>query len=711
MANPETDQSSNENAPTAPPEIIEKVTSLRELIEYHAARYYEHDAPEIPDADYDEMLRELEDLEAEWPDLVTEESRTQRVGGTPSATFAPVEHRVPMMSLDNAFDATELYAWGGRLLRGLDLIESGVEDQTVAGHDMGFTTELKIDGVAISIRYEDGRFVQAATRGNGRVGEDVTENIRTLGSVPERLPAGAPSILEARGEVYMPWAVFEALNEAQEAAGAPRYANPRNTAAGSLRQKDPRVTASRDLAWWSYQVGEIQGGPDIGRHSEMLDYLGSLGLPVNPERKVLRTLKEVAARSRHWQENRHSLAYEIDGLVVKVDDLARQRSLGSTSKAPRWAIAIKFPPEEKTTRLNDIHISVGRTGRVTPFAVLEPVFVGGSTVSMATLHNQDQVRAKDVRPGDTVVVRKAGDVIPEVVGPVLADRAKGSEQWEFPTVCPCGLNQPLVRPEGESEHRCVHAACPYQKQGRIEYFASRAAMDIEGLGEQRVHQFIELGLLEDIGDVFTIDFDRLRELDGYGELSISNLQTAIDEARSRPLPNLLVGLAIRHFGPAGAEALARAFGNLDGIIAASEEELAAVDGVGPTIAASVRQFLDQEQNLAVIKKLREAGVNFDGPPPPELAQTLVGLSVVVTGTLEGFSRDAVEAAIKGRGGKSPGSVSKKTSAVVVGDSPGASKLTKAEDLGVPILDEVGFLELLETGRVPGAPTQDTAETL
>jgi DNA ligase (NAD+) len=608
-----------------------------------------------------------------------------------------------MMSLDNAFTAAELQAWGSRLER--RLAELGESTRAV-----GLVGELKIDGLAISLRYEGGRMVQAATRGDGRMGEDVTANVRTIGVLPSRLSAGAPEVLEVRGEIYMPVPVFEALNEAQVEAGERLYANPRNTAAGSLRQKDPSVTAKRELAFWSYQLGEVVGAPTFARHFETLEFLRSLGFPVNPEITVLETLGAVYDHARHWQEHRHDLDYEIDGLVVKVDDLALQRELGFTSRAPRWAIAYKFPPEERTTRLRNIMVSIGRTGRATPFAELEPVVVAGSTVGLATLHNQDQVRAKDVRPGDLVIVRKAGDVIPEVVGPVLAERPEGLEPWEFPTDCPvCG--QPLVRPEGEADTRCVNVSCPARVAGAIEHFASRGAMDIEGLGEQRVRLFLQLGLLHDLADIYTLDPARMAGIEGFGEVSIDNLLRAIEVSKARPLPNLLVGLNIRHLGPAGAQALARRFGHLDRIEVASLDELAAVDGVGPTIAAAVREWFDDEANRALVDKLRAAGVNMEGPAAPEVEQNLVGRSVVVTGTLANFTRDEAEAAIKSRGGKSPGSVSKKTTAVVVGDDPGASKLTKAEDLGVPVLDEEGFVELLETGELPeSAVPPDTGLT-
>jgi DNA ligase (NAD+) len=678
-----------------PDDAAAEAAALREQIAHHNRLYHELDSPEIPDADYDDLVRQLNELEALHPGLVTPDSPTQQVGGPRSATFSPVEHRVPMMSLDNAMDRDELLAWGQRLERRLTDAE-GDERPPVE-----FVCELKIDGVAISISYENGVFTQAATRGDGRVGEDVTENVRTLAQVPERLSGDVPALLEVRGEVYMPVAVFDELNSRQDEAGLRRYVNPRNTAAGSLRQKDASITASRGLAVWCYQLGAVEGGPTFERHTETLDYLASLGLPVNPEIRVKSGLDEVEAFCLDWQAHRHDLDYEIDGVVVKVDDLARREVLGFTAKAPRWAIAYKFPPEERTTRLNAIEVSIGRTGKATPFAVLEPVFVGGSTVGMATLHNQIQVEAKDVRPGDTVIVRKAGDVIPEVVGPVLSERKKGLRRWTFPSDCPrCG--GPLVRLDGEGHHFCTNLDCPAQRTGSIEHFASRGAMDIEGLGEQRVHLFTELGLLGDIGDLYTLDFDRIRELEGFGDTSIENLRSAIDESRDRPLANLLVGLNIRHLGPTGARALSSALGHLDAIEAASVEELAAVEGIGPTIAQSVHEFFQSERNRAVVAKLREAGLNLEGPAAPELPPVLQGKSIVVTGTLSGYSRDEAEVAITSRGGKSPGSVSKKTDAVVVGEGPGASKLTKATDLGVPILDEAGFEHLLATGEIVAA---------
>jgi DNA ligase (NAD+) len=670
----------------------ERAEALRAPIRYHNRRYFELDAPEIPDADFDALVRELRALEDEFPDLVTPDSPTRVVGGAPSATFAPVVHRVPMMSLDNAFDEDELAAWGARL-------ERRMAELGDASPDVGFVCELKIDGLAISLRYEGGRLVQGATRGDGRIGEDVTANVAVIDAVPERLPADAPTVLEVRGEVYMPLAVFERINAAQTEAGLARYANPRNTAAGSLRQKDASVTAGRGLAFWSYQLGEVEGGPRFRTHHETLEYLRDLGLPVNPEITRLEALGDVYDFAKGWEERRHDLDYEIDGVVVKVDDLTLRDELGFTSKAPRWAIAYKFPPEERTTLLRDIMVSIGRTGRATPFAVLEPVFVGGSTVGVATLHNEDQVAAKDVRPGDIVIVRKAGDVIPEVVGPVLADRPKGLRRWRFPTACPvCGTT--LVRAEGEADHRCPNESCPARVAGAIEHFASRGAMDIEGLGEQRVQLFAELGMLADVADVYTLDLDRVRDMEGFGELSVANLRAAIEASKSRPLANLLVGLNIRHLGPAGAEAIATELGHLDRILDASVDEIAAVEGIGPIIARSVHEWFADERNRATVEKLRAAGVNFAGPDKVDVPPTLAGRSVVVTGTLARFTRDEVEAVIKAHGGKSPGSVSKKTTAVVVGEGPGASKLSKAEELGVPVLDEAGFVHLLETGDLP-----------
>jgi DNA ligase (NAD+) len=678
--------------PNDPAEASQRAAELRDEIRFHNQRYHELDDPLISDADYDALVRELRALEEEYPELATPDSPTQEVGGAPSTLFAPVEHAVPMMSLDNAFALEELLAWGARTERRL-----GGE-----GLDIPYVCELKIDGVAVSIRYEDGKYVQAATRGNGRVGEDITANVATLAQVRERLGGDPPEVLEVRGEIYLRVPVWEALNEAQEAAGLARYVNPRNTAAGSLRQKDPAITGSRGLSLWTYQLGQVVGGPAFTSHHQTLDYLDSLGLPVNPEIRRLSGLEEVYEFCTSWEERRHDLDYEIDGAVVKIDDLAMRDRLGSTSKAPRWAIAYKFPPEERTTLLRQIMVSIGRTGKATPFAMLEPVFVGGSTVGVSTLHNEDQVAAKDVREGDTVVVRKAGDVIPEVVGPVLGLRKKGARKWKFPTECPvCG--GPLVRLEGESDTFCTNLDCPAQVAGRIEHFASRGAMDIEGFGEQRSHLFTTLDppLVRDVGDIYSIDWDRVRALEGFGEIAVRNLQEAIEASRERPLANLLVGLNIRHLGGTMSQFLARGLGSLDAIMEADEEALAAVDGVGPIIARSVAQFFASDANREVVEKLRAAGLNFEGPARPQVAQTLEGLSIVVTGTLEGWSREEAEEAIKSRGGKSPGSVSKKTTAVVLGTEPGQAKRTKAEELGIPMLDEADFQRLLDTGELPG----------
>lgn len=665
-----------------------RIETLRSQIAHYNQAYFGMDAPEISDAEFDELVRELADLETAYPELVTAESPTQTVGS--SARFAPVEHEIPMMSLDKAFDASEFDNWHGRLLR-------AVGDERPVGP---FVCELKFDGLAISARYENGRLVRAATRGDGRVGEDVTANVATISDVPDRLGPGAPPILEVRGEVYMEISEFDALNRARIAAGEATYANPRNTAAGSLRQKDPTVTASRNLRWFAYQLGQVEGGPSLARHSETFEFLAGLGFPVNAEHRVVDDADAVKSYFAQAETRRHEFDYETDGAVAKVDDLALQAELGVTSHHPRWAIAFKFAPEERSTKLLDIAVSIGGKGKATPFAVLEPVFVGGSTVQMATLHNEDQVKAKDVRPGDTVWVRKAGDVIPEVLGPVLAERPKGLPEWRFPTYCECENRHPLTRSDGDAAHYCLHPTCPLQRDGWIEHFASRSAMDIEGFGERTVRLFTSLGLLGDVAGIYELDLDRVRELEGFGQTSVHNLAQSIETSKSRGLGPLLIGLNIRHLGNSGAHVLARAFGQLDAILDADLETLAGVDGVGPTIAESLRAFFDTQANREIIERLRTAGVDFSGPVVETVDQTLAGLAVVVSGTLANYSRDGAKDAITSRGGKSPGSVSKRTTALVLGESPGASKVTKAEALGVPILDEAGFDHLLSTGQLP-----------
>jgi DNA ligase (NAD+) len=670
----------------APTEALTRVEQLRELIDYHNERYFVFDEPEISDAEFDELVRELRELEAAYPDLVTPDSPTRRPGGRPVSTFAPVKHRVPMLSLDNAFSRDELVAWGSRLER-------------LVADPIRFVAEPKLDGLAISLQYERGRFAVGATRGDGVTGENVTENIRTIAAVPKRLAGtGVPDLLEVRGEVFMPLASFEALNRRQGEAGERLFTNARNAAAGSLRVKDPRITATRDLAIFCYQLGACEGGPRLRTHLETLAWLRELGFPVSPHIEAFADLDGVYAFCGRMEGNRHSLGYDIDGVVVKVDDYGQRDELGFTARAPRWAIAYKFPPEEKTTLLHDIMVSIGRTGRATPFAQLEPVFVGGANVGLATLHNEDDVKRKDVRPGDTVVVRRAGDVIPEVVGPVLAKRPPRTKPWKFPTACPeCG--QPLVRLEGEANHYCVNVDCPAQRIQRIVHWASRGALDIEGLGEERVRQFVDAGLLEDAADLYALTADKLVPLERMGARSAQLLVDAIDRSKGQPLWRVLVGLGINHVGPTAAQALARAFADLDAVMGASEDELTAIDGVGPTIAQSIRRWFGIDRNRRLLARLRDAGVNFEGEPAPEIPEgeaTLAGLTFVLTGTLEGRTREQAAAAIEARGGKVTNSVSKKTSYVVAGTSPG-SKLAKAEQLGVAVLDETAFETLLRGG--------------
>jgi DNA ligase (NAD+) len=668
-------------------ENTERARELRELIDYHNEQYFVFDAPEVADAEFDALVKELRELEGAHPELITPDSPTQRPGGRPVSTFSPVEHRARMLSLDNAFSRDELLAWGTRV-------------EKLVPSPLRFVSEPKLDGLAISLQYEKGRFTVGATRGDGHTGEDVTQNLRTVKAVPERLKGKrVPDQLEVRGEVFMPLAAFEELNRRQGAAGERLFTNARNAAAGSLRQKDASVTASRDLTMFCYEIGAVAGGPRLRTHEETLAWLRELGFPVNPEIQAFDALGEVYEFCERMEAQRHALGYDIDGVVAKVDDLGQRAEMGTTSRAPRWAIAYKFPPEEKTTILRDIMVSIGRTGRATPFAVLEPVFVGGANVERATLHNQDDVARKDVRPKDTVVVRRAGDVIPEVVGPVLTKRPKGTRKWKFPTKCPV-CAEPLVRIEGEANHHCVNVDCPAQRVQRLVHWAGRGAMDIEGLGEERVLQFVDAGLLEDAADVYALTVERLVPLERIGQRSAQLLVDAVEGSKTRPLWRVMVGLGINHVGPTAAQALARSFADLDAIDHAGADALTAIDGVGPTIAQSIGQWFSIDRNRRLVTRLKKAGVNLTGDAGPAIElidDSLADMTFVLTGSLERHTRDEAAAEIVARGGKVTGSVSKKTSYVVFGDSPG-SKLTKAEQLGVPMLDEAGFEALLANRR-------------
>src|SRR5579863_7803523 len=689
-------------------------------------RYYVLDSPTISDIDYDTKMRELRALEDQYPDLRTPDSPTQTVHGTVSTLFTPVEHLERLLSLDNVFTDEDLGGWADRAARLAGQIPVGA-----------YLCELKIDGLAIDLVYRDGALVKAATRGDGRTGEDVTPNIRTIASIPARLKgSGWPAVLEVRGEVFMPVAAFGKLNESLLDAGKAAFANPRNSAAGSLRQKDPRITASRALDAILHGIGRVEGsadsqisgaaaGPGQEGHLEgapdtqsgWYERLRDWGLPVSNLYKVVPDMTGVREYIAHYAEHRHDPPYEIDGVVVKLDQIALQRALGSTSRAPRWAIAFKYPPEEVTTRLLDIQVNVGRTGRVTPFAVMEPVKVSGSTVDRATLHNADEIKRKGVLIGDMVILRKAGDVIPEVLGPV-ADLRKGDErEFSFPTACPaCGTI--LAREEDEVDWRCPNTrSCPAQLRERLFHLAGRGAFDIEVLGWEAVAALLDAGLVSDEGDVFALTADRLETCPFFmvkqGTLSANaaRLLGNLAEAMTRPLWRILVALSIRHVGPTAARALAAEFGSLDAIEAASTDALAAVDGVGPTIAASLRDWFTEDWHRAIVAKWREAGVQLADPgfdPSRAAARLLAGVSVVITGTLASFSRDEAGDAIRAAGGKVTSSVSKKTDFVVAGENAG-SKYDKAVELGVPILDEAAFRVLLDQGPQAVTPAAEEAK--
>ena len=685
-----------------------RIEALRHEIEHNSYLYYALDAPAISDGAFDSLMHELRALEAEHPELIDPSSPTQRVGGYVGEQFAPIQHERRMYSLDDAMDAGELDEWLGR-----------VED--FFGEIPPLVCELKIDGSSVAFTFENGRLLKAATRGDGTTGEDITVNVRTVRDVPLRLRDEALSAIrdteepiELRGECYMPKSSFESLNAAAEANGKSGFANPRNAAAGSLRQKDPQVTAHRDLSTFVYAVGD-ERKLALDTQWDLLQWLKRAGFHVNPDIELVHSAEEVHAFCERSLERRNALPYEIDGVVVKVNSFAQQEAMGYTARAPRWAIAFKFPPEEKTTLLRDITVQVGRTGKLTPVAELDPVRVAGSTVARATLHNEDEVRRKDVRVGDTIIVRKAGDVIPEILGPVLSLRPADAQPWEMPRVCP-SCQSPVVREEGEVDYRCISIDCPAQAAERLIHWASRGAMDIDGMGEEIIGRLIESGRVTDVADYYTLDVVELSMLDmgrvnkdgvpiRLGETVAKKLMAAIDESRTRPLARPLFGLGIRHVGKTMAEALAAAFPSIDTLMAASEEELAAVEGVGPKIARCVYLFFRTPDNVAVIERLRKHGVSLEddvqAAEEDALPQTLAGLTFVLTGSLtqSGMTRDEAGAALKARGAKVSGSVSKKTSYVVAGEAAG-SKYDKAIALGVPVLDEDALLHILETGEVP-----------
>ncbi len=674
--------------------MLRQWSELAEEVRGHQFRYYVRDAPTITDAEFDKLLRRLEALEDKHPELRTPDSPTQLVGGAGFATdFTSADHLERMLSLDNAFSADELAAWAGR-------IHAEIGD---AAH---YLCELKIDGVALSLVYRDGRLARAATRGDGRTGEDVTLNARTIDDVPERLTASGdfplPKVLEVRGEAFFRLEDFQALNASLVEAGKNPFANPRNSAAGSLRQKDPAVTARRNLRMICHGLGHTEGFRPASQHGAYLA-LEAWGLPVSQHTTLVNDLGGVQERIDYWGEHRHEVDHEIDGVVIKIDEVALQRRLGSTSRAPRWAIAYKYPPEEAQTKLLDIKVNVGRTGRVTPFAFMTPVKVAGSTVSQATLHNGSEVKRKGVLIGDTVVIRKAGDVIPEVLGPVVDLRDGSEREFVMPTTCPeCGTTLAFEK-EGDADIRCPNSQhCPAQLRERVFHVAGRGGLDIEGLGYEAAVALLQANVIASEGDLFDLTEDDLLRTELFrtkaGELSANGkrLLANLDNAKAAPLWRVLVALSIRHVGPTAARALATEFGDIEAIEAASTEQLAAVEGVGGTIADAVTEWFTVDWHREIVDKWRAAGVRMADERDESVPRILAGLTIVVTGSLTGFSRDDAKEAIVARGGKAAGSVSKKTDFVVAGDSPG-SKYDKAIELGVPVLDEDGFRALLTDG--------------
>ncbi len=660
-------------------DIRERIEALRERIRYHGRRYYIEDAPEISDSEYDALYKELESLEADHPELVTPDSPTRKVGGEPLEGFEEVRHAVPMLSLSNARKSSDLREWDTRVRRRL-----GPEEE----ERLRYVTELKIDGLAISLRYENGRFVRGATRGNGTTGEDVTENLRTIRSIPEKLDGDPPEVLEPRGEVYIGLEEFEKLNQRQEAEGKPTYANPRNLAAGSIRQLDPKNTASRPLTVFLYGVGEGYG--EYESHSASLAALKSHGLRVNPY-QVHDSIGSVVEECERWAEKRTSVGYQIDGVVVKVDSRRQQEMLGSVQKAPRWAIAYKFEPLAGRTRLKDIFVHVGRTGALTPQAALEPVNIGGVTISRATLHNEDYIKEKGILIGDAVMVERAGDVIPQVVRAVSEERTGDEYAFEMPTKCPvCG--EPVSRPEGEAVTRCVNIRCPAQALEHIIHWASKSAMDVDGFGEKISTRFFELGLIKDVADIYGLEAEQLVPLEGFGEKSAENLIRSIERSKEQPLPRVLYALGIRHVGAVTAELIAEHFGGEDLLRGVESEKLTEIDGIGGVVARAVAEYFSLEDNQNLVERLMEIGLDFERVSAGPAEGPLAGKRVVVTGTLSRPRSYFVER-IEDAGGTFTSSVSSNTDYVLAGEVAG-SKLDRAREAGVAVLNEAGFEELL-----------------
>ena len=678
-------------------DIQTQINKLREEISYHLYRYHTLDDPVISDYDYDQLFNKLKALEAEHPELLTPDSPTQRVGAEPLSDFEKVTHPIPMTSLGNAFNDEEMRAWLKRIERLLPA-ETSVDE-------LEFVVEPKIDGLAVALTYENGLLVRGATRGNGVVGEDVTANLRTVRSIPLRIPVEEqpnapqpPQRIEVRGEVYIPLADFEALNRKQVAAGKAPYANPRNTAAGALRQLDSRITAQRPLAFFSYQIGYVEG-VTVGKQWEGLALLRDLGFPVNPDIHLAQSLDEVLAYVHDWMTRRDQLPYEADGAVVKINDFALQAHLGIVGNAPRWAIAYKFPAQERTTVLKEIEVNVGRTGQITPSAVLDPVIISGVTVREASLHNFEDLARRDIRVGDTVVVKRAGDVIPQVISPVLEKRPPDAQPYQPPTACPvCG--ESIAFPAEEVAAFCVNAACPAQLVRQVEYFASRGAMDIEGFGIKNAALFVEQGFIHDVGDIYYLEREQLLALEGFKDKRVDNLLNGIEASKQQPFSRVLTALGIRYVGNTVAGLLTDHFRSMTTLAAADSETLEAVEGIGPRIAASVIDWFSRPPNQAILEKLKQAGLQFEAEAPALAAagtQPLSGLTFVITGTLPGVSRNEAKAIIEGAGGKVTGSVTKNTSYLLTGENPGGSKFNKAQALGTPQVDWAGVQSLLEGG--------------